>query len=148
MEHPAELADFPVRVAIPVQWGDQDGFGHVNGVMYLRWFESARVAYLERSELGNLMTPQNGAGPILASINCNYRRQLHYPDTLIIGAKVTRIGRTSIEMHHAVYSTKHKAIGADGTSILVYFDYRDNKPLPVTDALRAAFEKIEGKTLA
>ena len=68
-ERPAELADFPVQIAIPVQWGDQDGFGHVNGVMYLKWFESARVAYLERSELGNLMEVHDGAGPILATIS-------------------------------------------------------------------------------
>lgn len=146
-ERPKELADFPIQIQIPVQWGDQDGFGHVNGVMYLKWFESARVAYLERSELGNLMEEHDHAGPILASITCNYLQQLRYPDNLIVGAKVTRIGRTSIEMHHSIYSTTAKKIGAEGTSILVYFDYQNQRPIPVTEALRAAFEKLEGKKL-
>jgi acyl-CoA thioester hydrolase len=147
-QRPSELADFPIQIAIPVQWGDQDGFGHVNGVMYLKWFESARVAYLESSLLGNLMVEHNHIGPIMASITCNYRRQIRYPDVVVIGAKVTRIGRTSIEMHHAIYSTTDKAIGADGTSILVYFNYKKQTPVPVTEDLRLAFEKMEGKQLA
>lgn len=147
-ERPKELADFPVQIAIPVQWGDQDGFGHVNGVMYLKWFESARVAYLEREDLGNLMKIHAGAGPILASITCNYLRQLRYPDVVVIGAKVTRIGRTSIEMHHALYSPAENAIGAEGTSILVYFDYEAQRPIPVTPALRKALEQLEGKSLS
>jgi acyl-CoA thioester hydrolase len=146
-QRPTELSDFPIQIAIPVQWGDQDGFGHVNGVMYLKWFESSRVAYLERPELGNLMLEHEGAGPIIASITCNYRRQIRYPDIMIIGGKVTRIGRSSIEMHHAIYSTNDKAICADAISTLVYFDYKHQHSIPVTDALRKAFEKLEGKSL-
>jgi acyl-CoA thioester hydrolase len=146
-ERPAELAEFPIQIQIPVQWGDQDLFGHVNGVMYLKWFESARVAYLELEELGNLMQEHDGAGPILASITCNYRRQLKYPDDLVIGARVTRIGRSSIEMHHAIYSKTQKAIGAEGTSILVYFDYRNQRPLAVGEELRKAIERYEGRQL-
>ena len=38
------LAQFPIILTIPVQWGDQDAFLHVNNTVYLRWFESARIA--------------------------------------------------------------------------------------------------------
>jgi len=31
-------------------------------------------------------------GPILAAIACNYRRQLKFPDTVHIGARITRVG--------------------------------------------------------
>lgn len=147
-ERPKELAEFPVQIAIPVQWGDQDGFEHVNGVMYLKYFESARVAYLEREDLGNLMRLHEGAGPILASITCNYLSQIRYPDIIVIGAKVTRIGKSSIEMHHSIYSTIDKRIGAEGTSILVYFDYKAQRPIPVTSELRQALEKLEGRSLS
>jgi acyl-ACP thioesterase len=33
---PPDLAAYPV--AVPVQWGDQDAFGHVNNTVPLRWF--------------------------------------------------------------------------------------------------------------
>ena len=52
---PAALAGFPVVVSWPVQWGDQDAFGHVNNTIYFRWFESGRIAYLKRLGLDNAM---------------------------------------------------------------------------------------------
>ena len=39
------LSDYPVLTVIAVLWGDEDAFGHVNNVAYLRWCESARVDY-------------------------------------------------------------------------------------------------------
>src|SRR5437868_10202301 len=96
---PPELSAHPIVITLPVQWGDQDAFGHVNNVVYFRWFESARIAYGNRIGLADLKATQN-IGPILAAIACNYRRQLNYPDTVQVGARITRIGRSSMTMDH------------------------------------------------
>src|ERR1700679_1275977 len=74
------LAKFPVWIPLPVFWGDQDAFGHVNNNAYFRWFESARIAYSERIGLLDLFRAKR-IGPILASISCDYRRQINFPDT-------------------------------------------------------------------
>ncbi len=84
---PAELADFPVTIELPVQWGDQDAFGHVNNTVYFRWYESARIAYFERLEMAD-QNSSLGLGPILAAIGSNYRRQVRFPDRVIIGSRV------------------------------------------------------------
>ena len=109
-----EVAEYPAVLRLPVQWGDQDAYRHVNNVVYFRWFESARIVYLEKIGLKEMYHAQ-GIGPILAAIACNYRRQLNYPDTVDVGAKITRIGRTSMEMVHVLYSHEQKAVVADGT---------------------------------
>jgi acyl-CoA thioester hydrolase len=88
-----------------------------------------------------------GIGPILASIGCNYRRQLTYPDTVSVGARISRIGRTSFEMEHVLFSTAQQAVVADGKSTIVTFDYKAQKPIPVPDDIRAAIAKIEGRAL-
>ena len=142
--HP--LSDFPVVVTLPLQWGDQDAFGHVNNTVPIRWFESARVAYLEQSVMSPMMQA-GGLGPILASVTCNYRRQLHYPDRVSIGARISKIGRSSLVMEHVVYSEKLDAIAADGTSTVVVFDYEANRPTRVPDEIRKAFELLEGRTI-
>ncbi len=142
---PEQLADYPVVVDLPIQWGDQDAFGHVNNLVPFRWFESSRIAYLQESQVGNLMD-RNGLGPILASITCNYRRQLHYPDTVFIGSRVTKIGRTSMTIDHAVYSEKLQVITTDGVSTIVIFDYKANRPVRVPDELRQACAKREGQS--
>src|SRR3954471_19281399 len=97
------LEGFPVVIEVPVWWGDQDAFGHVNNTVPLRWFESARIAYSTRTGLSALM-PTRRIGPILASITANSRRQLRFPDTVFVGARITRIGRTSMTMDHTVVS--------------------------------------------
>ena len=45
--HPL-LEGFPVVVETPIAWGDMDYFRHVNNIVFFRYFESARIAYLER----------------------------------------------------------------------------------------------------
>lgn len=140
-KHPAALHDYPICVALPIQWGDQDALGHVNNTVPIRWFESARIAYLEQSGLQPLLCA-SGLGPILAAISCNYRRQLFFPDKVHVGARVTRIGRTSMIMEHAVYSEKLSAIAADGSSTVVLFDYTANKPRRVPDDVRALLESL------
>jgi len=145
IEKPEALSDYPVTFTMPIQWGDQDAFGHVNNIIHIRWFESARVLYLEDSGL-RLMLTDSKTGPILASITCNYRRQLKYPDTVHIGARVSRIGRSSMTMDHAVYSQELDTIAADGSSIVVVFDYEQNRPVRVPDNIRSAIESLEGRT--
>lgn len=146
-KHPEALAGFPVIVALPIQWGDQDAFGHVNNTVSIRWFETARIAYLEHGGLGHLMDV-SGLGPILAAIQCNYRRQVHYPDTVHIAARVTKIGRTSMVMEHAVYSERLEAIVSEGASTVVMFDYAANKPRRMPPEVFAMIERIEGKSLS
>ena len=143
---PPELAGQPVVVELPIQWGDQDAFGHVNGVVYFRWFETARVEYLNRSGLGHLMS-RGGQGPILAAIQCNYRRQLKHPDTILVSASIAQIGRTSMQMRHLVYSQSQQAIAAVGESTVVMFDYTAQRPIAVPDDIRRQIEQLEGRSV-
>ena len=137
---------FPVWIVLPVQWGDQDAFGHVNNTVFIRWFESARIAYGNRVKLTEASAGLR-IGPILAAISCNYRRQLRFPDTIHVGARITRIGRSSLTMEHRLLSEQLGAVVADGDSTLVTFDYVAQKSVPLPDDMRAAIESLEGKTL-
>jgi acyl-CoA thioester hydrolase len=142
---PAALAEYPVVVRLPIQWGDQDAFGHVNNTVAIRWFESARVAYLDAGGLDHLMS-RGGLGPILASITCHYRKQLNYPDIVHVGASVTQLGRTSLTMKHAVFSERLGAIAADGESVIVVFDYDTHRPVRIPEEIRATMERMEGRS--
>jgi acyl-CoA thioester hydrolase len=128
----------------PVQWGEQDLFGHVNHVVYLRWLESARIEYLIKV---GLMSPEGRGriGPIMASVSNDYRRQLTYPDTVWIGVRVARIGRSSIQMEHKLLSQKDGLIAAEGSATIVVVDYETGKSHPVPVQFRQAIEALEGR---
>jgi acyl-CoA thioester hydrolase len=136
------LPDYAVTIEVPILWGDQDAFGHVNNTVPIRWFETARIVCLERCGMLALMRA-SGVGPILAAVSCNFRLQLHYPDTVHVGVRISRVGGSSFTMEHAVYSVGQQAIAADGNSTLVVFDYQTNRPRRISDDLRAAATRAE-----
>jgi len=142
MSNPPELSSHPVSISLPVQWGDQDAFNHVNNVVYYRWMESARIEYFRVAGLGVGISPQ-GTGPILASLKCDFRRQLAYPETVVVSASIASIGRTSLKMAHLIYSTAQQAVAAEGDSVIVMFDYRAQKPVAISDEIRAAIGSLE-----
>jgi acyl-CoA thioester hydrolase len=147
MKHCHEsLIDFPVVVDIPLLWGDHDAFGHVNNLVYLRWCETARVEYLLRIGLWPSLPPA-GIGPILASVTCDYKRPLTYPDTVHIGARVTRIGNRSFRMQHRVWSQALDVVAAEVDSTIVILDYGRNETVPVPEDCRKAIEELESKSV-
>jgi acyl-CoA thioester hydrolase len=141
------LAEFPLVIVQPVQWGEQDSLGHVNHVTYFRWYESARIAYFLRIGLMD-MHKHERIGPIIASVTNDYRRQVNYPDTVHIGVKVARIGRSSLDMEHKIFSQNEGTLAAEGKSTLIVFDYQTSKSHAVPVRIRHAIESLEGRTFA
>ncbi|GAC1467752.1 MAG: hypothetical protein NVSMB9_09690 [Isosphaeraceae bacterium] len=139
----ALLKPFPIIVLLPVQWGDMDAYQHVNNTIYFRWFETARIAYTMRLGLKDMMI-RDQVGPILAAIACDYRRPVVFPDTVRIGSRVTRIGRSSFGMDHALVSESSETVVAEARSTLVVYDYRVGKPVSVPDQIREGIRLLEG----
>lgn len=133
-------SEFPAAITIPVQWGDQDGFGHVNNIVYLRWFESARIEYL--SQCG-VEISAHGTGPILAAVNCDYRAQLRFPDSVVIGARLAKLGNSSLTLFHQVFSVAQRTVVAEGNSVIVLFDYQAQTSVRIPDAIRNKLNQFE-----
>ena len=51
-------------------------------------------------------------------------------------------------MEHVVYSETQQEIAADGSSVIVVFNYETNRPTRISDEVRAAIEQLEGKSFA
>jgi acyl-CoA thioester hydrolase len=148
LEHPHELLrDYPVVISLAVEWGDQDTLGHVNNTVYLKWCETARVVYLEQIEMWPMIRAE-GKGPIIAALSCNYAHPVTFPDTLQIGARVSKIGNSSFRMEHVVVSLKQNEVVADSSSVLVFVEYERSKSWPVPQNIREAIAQLEGRPLA
>lgn len=137
-----ELSGYPAVVSIPVAWGEMDALGHVNNIFYFRYFETARMRYLEQAGLIDLMK-QIGIGPILAKTSCTYRVPIYYPDTLSVGARVSTIGNTHFTMDYVIVSERAGST-ATGDSIVVTFDYRASGKVGVPESVIRAIEGLEG----
>jgi len=141
----AGLAEFPITVRLPIYWGDIDVYGHVNSTVYLCWFEAARAAYALRIGL-QIQTRDSGIGVVMASVTCNYRRQLEYPGDVVAGARITRVSLSNMTMEYNVVDEQTGLPAADGSSVLVAYDFPADRPVSVPDDVRAAIERLEGRT--
>ena len=133
-------AKYPSVLSLPVVWGDMDAFQHVNNTTSIRWFESSRIRFMEEIELTSLLREQ-GVAPILAAVSCNYRQQLRYPDTVHVGTCVSRLGNTSVTLEHCVVSERLDGIASEGTSVVVCFDYKTQRPVRISDEVRQLVER-------
>ncbi len=138
------LAGYPVVVELPVAWGDMDYFRHVNNIVFFRYFESARIEYLERIGFRELADDQP-VGPILASTDCRFRRPVTWPDTVAVGARVTEVGEDRFAMEYRLVSRKLGTVAAEGGGTLVSYDYAAGRKVPLPEAVRSAIAEMEGR---
>ena len=75
--------------------------GHVNNIVYFRYFESARLAYFERVGFLDEMK-RSGVGPILATTQCRFRKPLTYPDRIRVGATVKNLREDHFTMLYCI----------------------------------------------
>ncbi|MDD2955441.1 MAG: thioesterase family protein [Oscillospiraceae bacterium] len=123
-----------LEITIDIDWGEIDYMGHVNNLSILRYVQTARVHYCE--QVGMMPYQANdGTGPILASIECQYAAPLFYPGKVTVQTAVERIGGTSIIMRHRLFSGD-ESLAAEARDILVYFDYDKGEKKAVPQALR------------
>ena len=136
------LAGFPVIIEQPVAWGDMDSFGHVNNVVYFRYFENARVEYLQRLGWWDYIK-ETGIGPIVASTNARFRRPVKYPDTLYAGAKLLTLDRDRFTLKHTLVSQATNEMVTEGDAVVVAFDYRSGVKVNIPDEMRARIDALE-----
>lgn len=135
---PDELAHYPIIHHQPIHWGEMDAFNHLNNVVYYRYAESARIAYLQTLGMfdGSMVT-------VLAQSSCQYLRPVTYPDTLLLGVRCQRLGNTSIVIEYSYYSAEQRAIVATADAVIVRLDSNGKDKLPWTKEERARLLALE-----
>lgn len=138
----SQIQDYPLHFAQTVAWGDMDAFGHVNNVMYYRYFESARINYFEQFKLfaHDLIT-------VIAKSDCRYLSPVFYPDQLIVATRVEQLGNTSMTMRYTLFSQSQNKVVADGEAVIVCLDAKTQVKKVIPDAFKQqviAFEAQAG----
>ena len=121
-----------------------DALGHVNNIVYFRYFESARIAFLQDLKV-TLPGSDQDIGPILAFISCQFKAPLEFPDDVEIGTRVAEIKNTSMKIVHAVYSQRQKRIVAHADSIIVFVNYRTGEKILIPPQVKQQIWDVQGQ---
>ena len=118
-----------------IRFADLDVLGHVNNIAFTVYAESGRAAFLRET---GLWTPQGERLNVLARIELDYRRELHYPGEVRVGLRVLKIGRSSFTVGIGIFDGAHCA--ATAQAVLVRIDHRSRKAIELNAVERSSLE--------
>lgn len=121
------------RTEIPIRWGDQDAYGHVNNTVYFRYAEQARCEWLEK--MGFKVAPV-GIAPVIINAACTFLRPLNYPGTVELRMFAGKPGRTSLETYYEMRVLGDDTLYCEGSAKVVWMDAATGKSAPIPDAVR------------
>lgn len=122
-----------------VRFGELDALNHVNNVVYLRWYETLRVIYMEHYGIYELAGPDPKF--VVKSVGLDYRAEV------MRGAQYINVGRT-VSMRNTSFAMEYATfvdgqITTTGTAICVVLN-QDNTKRALTDGLRHVFKDRDG----
>ncbi len=115
-----------------VRFSDVDRYRHINNVATATYCETGRVEFAEFLWPGS--TSGDGDGWVIARLTVDFKAMAHYPGDVVVGTRVTHVGRTSCRLGQGVF--KDGICFATGEAVLVWIDMSTGgKPAPMPDAL-------------
>jgi acyl-CoA thioester hydrolase len=133
------------KAAIQIRFADTDMLGHVNNANYLTYMELARMSYF--NEVVGDVVDWNKEGVILAKATIDYRRPIYLTDTLFVYLTVDHISSKSFNFSYKFVVEKEgvETICSEGSTIMVCFDYQENKSIVMPDKWKERILKYEGR---
>lgn len=131
-------------VPIQLRFADTDALGHINNANYLSYFEMARVVYFNEI-LGDVIDWKS-KGIILARSEVDYRIPLFLNDKPVVKVRCSKLGNKSFIMSYRV--EENDKLYAEGQTVMVCFDYIENKPIPMPEEWKTRIANFEGLDLA
>ena len=139
-KQPPKLENFPYHFAMQTRWDDNDIYGHLNNVVHYRLFDTAVNSFL--LEQGLLDFREGKSVYLVVETGCSYFAELAYPDKLVVGLRVARLGTSSVTYETGLFRDDEDRAAAAGQFVHVLVDKASRKPVPIDPAGRAAFERL------
>lgn len=118
-----------------VRFGDLDAMRHLNNVVFLRYFETARIGYIrELLPDHDPAHPDGTFGFIFAEAKIEYRSPGQFDDEVTIELRTADVRRSSLRIEFRMRVGER--LLAEGYGVLVGYDYDAQRAQPLPDALR------------
>ncbi len=129
------MSDYPFTHVERIRFGDLDAMRHLNNVVFLRYFETARIGYLQQLlPAHDPAHPEGDLGFIFAEAKIEYRSPGQFDDEVTIELRTADVRRSSFRIEFRM--RVQGRLLAEGYGVLVGYDYETQRARPLTDALK------------
>jgi acyl-CoA thioester hydrolase len=132
--------DYKLSLKLRIDFSDLDLYRHVNNLTFIRFLQSGRVNFWEATGLAALYAESN-MGAILVSTHCDFKKSLFYPGNAVVKTKLAYIKNSSFALDQLIINDERE-ICAEGRDIAVFFDFNQDKALPIPQTLRESMQQF------
>lgn len=130
-------ATFNHFTPVTLRFSDQDNMGHVNNVAFAAYIEAARTMLIQ-GLLNQLNHPDLDF--ILARVVIDYKRELHFPGTVDVGARLIKLGSKSLTSGYGVFLGNTCVATAE--SVNVFYDMAMRKSVVPPEDVKLAVTSV------
>ncbi len=140
------MSEFKFFHPIEVRYGDLDPQGHLNNAKYLTYFEAGRIKYIVHLGLFDHGQSFLNVGMIMADAHVTFKSAVEYGMNVQVGVRISRLGHKSMDSHYTIVDADTGEELASGSSVLVAYDYRSSRTIPIPENWREKIAQFEGLT--
>jgi len=118
-----------------VRFGDLDAMRHLNNVVFLRYFETARISWLRTvMPEHDPAHPEGHFGVIFAACHIDYRSPAHFDEEVAINVRPADVGTKSFRIEFEMRCGER--LLAEGYGVLVGYDYAAGTTMALPEPLK------------
>jgi len=138
------MSQFRFYHPIEVRYGDLDPQGHLNNAKHLTYFEQARIEYW--IQMGFFTKHQSfmEIGVIVADVHITYLEPVYFGQNIKVGVRVAKLGTKSMTWDQNIIDADTGRELARGELIIVMYDYKQEKTIPIPQEWREKITAFEG----
>lgn len=135
--------DYPCKTDLRVRFNDIDILGHVNNVVYLSLFDTAKADYLQEAFRGNVNWQR--VESVIANINCSFINPAYFGEPLCVYTRCKEIGGKHFVLKQVMINSDTRQIKAICETVMVSYNPDTKTTTPVPTMTRTMFEQYEGR---
>lgn len=126
-------------VDIYVRYCETDAGGHVSNTSYFLYYEEARTKFFEAIKFSG--KDRKNFNFIVARLESNFIKQSYASQILRVSTGVSNIGTKSYTLEHEIKDANTGALIANGSSVIVCYNFQDQHSIEIPMELRKALEE-------
>lgn len=119
---------------------ETDQMGIIHHSNYIRWFEEARIDFMEQIGFGYERAVEAGIDLAVLESYCQYKSMVRFSDTVEIMASVTDIQHARMTVSYVITDAAGGKLRSEGYTSHCFYDNRRNRPVSLKKAIPELYE--------
>ncbi|MCL2633226.1 MAG: acyl-CoA thioesterase [Oscillospiraceae bacterium] len=114
---------------------ETDQMGIIHHSNYIRWFEEARVDFMEQIGFGYEKAEQSGVDIALIGLSCEYKSMVRFGESVVIYARIVMLTNSRMTVTYEVRDSKSDVLRSIGETRHCFLDGKSKRPVSLKKVL-------------